>query len=69
MIFYVNPSNLKSLFQAGKDMIHQMAKIRLNKPILKDVGGMIQKMTNHHQEGETFFRNLIVIKEYTLASG
>ena len=52
MIFYVKPSNLKSLFQAGKDMIHQMVKIRLKKSILKDVGGMIQKMTDHHQEGE-----------------
>ena len=52
MIFYVKPSNLKSLFQAGKDMIHQMVKIRLKKSILKDAGGMIQKMTDHHQEGE-----------------
>ena len=33
-------------------MIHQMVKIRLIKSILKDVGGMIQKMTDHHQEGE-----------------
>ena len=60
MIFYVKPSNLKSLFQAGKDMIHQMVvKIRLKQKILKDVGGMIQKMTIHHQEGEIFhlFRN------------
>ena len=60
MIFYVKPSNLKSLFLAGKDMIHQMVKIRLKQKILKDVEGMIQKMTIHHQEGEIFefFRNL-----------
>mgnify|MGYP007023056382 CR=1 FL=1 len=46
---------MKSLFQTGKDMIHQMVKIRLKKSILKDVGGMIQKIqTDHHQEGEAY---------------
>ena len=55
MIFNVKPNNIKSLFQAGKDMIHQMVKIRLKKSILKDVEGMTQKMTDHHQEGEILY--------------
>ena len=44
-------------------MIHQMMKIRLKKSILKDVGGMIQTMTIHHQEGTIFHFSEIRCKD------